>query len=141
MSIQRNLHDFLVELRLLDRPRAIWVDAIWADAICINQKDAVERNAQVALTRDIYSIAQCALLWLGQYEIGSDELLDFFFGAVASKTSSSVSGDSVTEQDPIVQTFDDLMRSGCKGDARGSSKRSSLLQISLCSAAMRVFRG
>ncbi|PMD61064.1 HET-domain-containing protein, partial [Hyaloscypha bicolor E] len=38
---------------------------IWADAICINQKDPEERSSQVNLMRDIYAKAELVLSWLG----------------------------------------------------------------------------
>jgi hypothetical protein len=38
---------------------------IWADAICINQKSEEEKNHQVPLMGDIYSLADVVLCWLG----------------------------------------------------------------------------
>ncbi|KAF5530785.1 cytochrome P450 monooxygenase [Fusarium mexicanum] len=38
---------------------------IWADAICINQKSDEEKNHQVPLMGDIYSMADVVLCWLG----------------------------------------------------------------------------
>ena len=38
----------------------------WIDAICINQDDADERNAQVKRMGDIYSIANRVVVWLGE---------------------------------------------------------------------------
>ena len=38
---------------------------IWIDAVCINQEDLVERNAQVSLMGRIYSKAQQVIVWLG----------------------------------------------------------------------------
>ncbi|PMD19576.1 hypothetical protein NA56DRAFT_575268 [Hyaloscypha hepaticicola] len=37
---------------------------LWADAICINQQDFDERNAQVRLMGSIYSDANIVLSWL-----------------------------------------------------------------------------
>ncbi|KAF6831739.1 heterokaryon incompatibility protein [Colletotrichum musicola] len=39
---------------------------IWADAICINQKDFVERNRQVKRMRMIYGKALIVSIWLGK---------------------------------------------------------------------------
>ncbi len=39
--------------------------ALWADAICIDQKNTDERNEQVALMRDIYSQCRGVMIWLG----------------------------------------------------------------------------
>ncbi|KAF2112703.1 heterokaryon incompatibility protein-domain-containing protein, partial [Lophiotrema nucula] len=38
---------------------------IWADALCINQQDVEERNSQVAMMAQIYSMAKEVLVWLG----------------------------------------------------------------------------
>ncbi|CAF9912789.1 MAG: hypothetical protein HETSPECPRED_001201 [Heterodermia speciosa] len=38
---------------------------IWADAICINQKDLEERSSQVTLMGEIFSGASEVLIWLG----------------------------------------------------------------------------
>lgn len=55
-----NLHSALLRLRLRDKPRLLWVDAV-----CINQDDIPERNSQVSLMRNIYQQAKCVLIWLG----------------------------------------------------------------------------
>lgn len=39
---------------------------LWADAICINQQDVVEKGFQVPLMREIYSGAEEVLSWLGK---------------------------------------------------------------------------
>jgi heterokaryon incompatibility protein (HET) len=38
---------------------------VWADAICINQKDVMEKNVQVPLMAAIYSSADMVIAWLG----------------------------------------------------------------------------
>jgi hypothetical protein len=38
---------------------------IWADAVCINQTDVMEKNHQVALMGEIYKSASQVFLWLG----------------------------------------------------------------------------
>jgi hypothetical protein len=38
---------------------------IWADAVCINQKDVEEKNTQIPLMSDIYSTAADVVVWLG----------------------------------------------------------------------------
>lgn len=41
---------------------------IWIDAICVNQVDVLERNAQVAMMTRIYGQAQSVIMWLGAFE-------------------------------------------------------------------------
>lgn len=60
LSVTRNLHEALVQLRdrFIDR-------VLWIDAICINQADLDERSCQVASMARIYAIASRVLVWLG----------------------------------------------------------------------------
>ncbi|KAK2057545.1 hypothetical protein LY76DRAFT_657086, partial [Colletotrichum caudatum] len=39
---------------------------LWADALCINQKDVPGRNQQVRMMGDIYAAARSAVIWLGE---------------------------------------------------------------------------
>ncbi|KAK7409526.1 hypothetical protein QQX98_008310 [Neonectria punicea] len=55
-----NLHLALHHLRDGDRPRVLW-----ADALCINQRDVGEKNQQVPMMGDIYQKATRAVIWLG----------------------------------------------------------------------------
>jgi hypothetical protein len=68
--ITRNIDIALRRLRDESRTRVIWVDAL-----CINQRDTIEKSRQVALMGDIYSLASCVLMWLGPEEDGSDDAL------------------------------------------------------------------
>lgn len=61
VDITKSLYMALVRLRLEDRPRLLWVDAI-----CINQKDDAEKNDQVQIMRDIYRFGRKTLAWLGE---------------------------------------------------------------------------
>lgn len=60
LSVPKTLAGALRGVRLTDRPRVLW-----ADAICINQRDASEKKHQVQLMREIYSQSQGTLIWLG----------------------------------------------------------------------------
>lgn len=51
---------------------------LWADAICINQQDVVEKGFQVPLMREIYSGAEQVLSWLGK----ADEVTKSAFDAL-----------------------------------------------------------
>lgn len=41
---------------------------LWADALCINQYDNAEREAQVRIMGDIYAAADFTVIWLGEDE-------------------------------------------------------------------------
>jgi hypothetical protein len=61
IGIQPSLSSALKRLRLPHSERIIW-----ADAICINQSDNVEKSHQVPLMGSIYSKAERVVVWLGQ---------------------------------------------------------------------------
>lgn len=48
---------------------------LWADAICINQSDDVEKTSQVQIMRYIYKAAIQVLIWLGPSTTATDEAL------------------------------------------------------------------
>ncbi|KAL8825859.1 MAG: hypothetical protein Q9170_007629 [Blastenia crenularia] len=60
LEVTRNLAEALVHLGYNDKPRVLWIDAI-----CINQQDVPERNAQVQQMSDIYRRARQTIIWLG----------------------------------------------------------------------------
>jgi hypothetical protein len=63
IKITRNLGEALQRVRLGDRPRLIW-----ADALCINQRNIEERGHQVRLMSLIYRNASKVLIWAGRDE-------------------------------------------------------------------------
>lgn len=65
-KITHNLKLALNSLRLPDRERILWVDAV-----CINQDDMSEREQQVSIMREIYSRAQRTIVYLGETSIAS----------------------------------------------------------------------
>jgi hypothetical protein len=60
-AITTNLEAFLRRIRLPDRHRSLWVDAL-----CINQQDNSEKAHQVHLMGNIYKNCQQGLIWLGE---------------------------------------------------------------------------
>ena len=69
-----NCQSALRHLRLRDKNRILWVDAI-----CIDQENGAasveERNSQVALMGEIYKKAARTLCWFGQGNEFTDELI------------------------------------------------------------------
>jgi hypothetical protein len=61
VPIQQNLWRAIQRLRNLDRPRVIW-----ADALCINQSNDLEKAQQVQIMSLIYSGAARTLIWMGE---------------------------------------------------------------------------
>lgn len=71
-AVTENLEEALGALRLPRRVR--W---IWADAICINQEDLVERAEQVREMGSIFRNASRVLIWLGSWDPESHFLEPF----------------------------------------------------------------
>ncbi|KAK4448048.1 heterokaryon incompatibility protein-domain-containing protein [Podospora aff. communis PSN243] len=71
-SVGTNLFNALRSLRLPDRPRLLWIDAI-----CINQQDDAERAFQVALMGSIYAEAESVSIFIGMPSPKSYPLFDF----------------------------------------------------------------
>jgi hypothetical protein len=59
--VKTNLHDALQTFRHTTEKRSLW-----ADAICINQKDHTEKGYQVRRMGEIYRKASRVLCWLGK---------------------------------------------------------------------------
>src|SRR5690242_6972957 len=76
VSIPRNLAEGLRVLRRPDRLRILW-----ADAVCINQKDPKERGSQVQLMSRIFSEASRVLAWLGH---GQPSMIRMTFGYICA---------------------------------------------------------
>lgn len=68
LQLTASLSGALKRLRYADRERRLW-----ADQICINQKNMVERGQQVQFMNKIYKNASHVLVWLGQDAKGPNE--------------------------------------------------------------------
>ena len=71
LLVTGNLHAALLHLRdgLLER-------IMWIDAICINQKDSVEKGRQVQFMAEIYASANRVIVWLGEASSDSDQVFE-----------------------------------------------------------------
>lgn len=59
--------------------------SLWVDVLCINQRDVVEKNHQVALMKDIYASASEVLVWLGPREVEvATEVFEYITVTLAS---------------------------------------------------------
>jgi hypothetical protein len=69
LEIANSLFTALKQLRRTDQSRTLW-----ADAICINQLDVLEKIAQVNLMGQIYSKPTHIIIWLGDDTTGLEGL-------------------------------------------------------------------
>lgn len=72
LDVTENLESALKHLRYGDKKRILWIDAI-----CINQSNVTERNAQVRNMHFIYSRATRVCVWLGPQADDSDQAMVF----------------------------------------------------------------
>lgn len=70
ISITRNLDTALRHIRMQPKHEAIWIDAI-----CIDQGNIKERSHQVAFMDSIYTVAKGTLVWLEPEEHDSEKAL------------------------------------------------------------------
>jgi Heterokaryon incompatibility protein (HET) len=70
LLVTLNLIVALRYMRLVDRPRVMWVDAI-----CIDQANDIEKGPQVAMMGEIYRLAERVVVWLGPEENGSERAM------------------------------------------------------------------
>jgi len=99
LKITRNLHSAFRRVRLHDRPRVLW-----ADAVCINQQHLVERSHHVAFMGDIYSLANKVLVCLGKDPDGGAEdvaSLVTEYATMISKHNSIPSMPILKADDPV----------------------------------------
>jgi hypothetical protein len=92
MHVTRNLRSALFHLRLEDKSRLIW-----ADAICINQQDLDERASQVSIMNYIYQNAFRTLIWLGPGDkstLRAFSQLNVLASQFEAEASESSKGDS-----------------------------------------------
>jgi len=72
-QIGRSLHSALVRVRRMLAKRGPSDSLLWADAICINQADLVEREQQVRLMGIVYILAELVVADLGEAPPGAEE--------------------------------------------------------------------
>ncbi|KAI0157231.1 heterokaryon incompatibility protein-domain-containing protein [Xylariaceae sp. FL1272] len=62
IPVTANLDRALRSLRPRDKPRVLW-----ADAVCIDQKNVEEKNNQIPLMGHIYRLSVRTIVWLGEH--------------------------------------------------------------------------
>jgi hypothetical protein len=101
-AIRHNLWLLLRQLRVNARRRRSYSDlSFWVDALCIDQRNIKEKNAQIPLMGRIYQQAASVFAWLGWPE-GWDPLATFRF--IKDTSTWSGFGDS-TRDSPLWPTL------------------------------------
>ncbi|KAL8829021.1 MAG: hypothetical protein Q9170_006349 [Blastenia crenularia] len=85
LKVSSNLYDVLVRLQQSRADIFLWVDAV-----CINQEDFTERNAQVNAMSDIYGNSSEVIVWLGEEDPATKETIELIQDiALAAKARDS----------------------------------------------------
>jgi hypothetical protein len=118
VDVTFNLYSALCRLRREDGTRVLWIDAL-----CINQTDLDERAQQVRLMRNIYTMCDQTVIWIGEpledllptWEMHwsgdehDDESIDWFWKEFYSDSDrSSLNEDDSTSIDQIFHAFANL---------------------------------
>ncbi|KAK1770836.1 heterokaryon incompatibility protein-domain-containing protein [Phialemonium atrogriseum] len=96
-----NCFSALRRLRLKDKPRTLWIDAL-----CIDQSNRCERNHQVTLMSKIFSKAAEVVIYLGEAAEDSDLAMDFI--AECDSPSPETTSLSYPKSPSLVKALDDF---------------------------------
>jgi hypothetical protein len=88
--VTESLYQVLFHLRLSNQDRVLWIDAI-----CINQDGDVERGHQVQAMGSIYSSAWEVIVWLGESNEDSHEVISFIKSLLTTVEESTDDEDSI----------------------------------------------
>ncbi|RYP36060.1 hypothetical protein DL767_003532 [Monosporascus sp. MG133] len=91
LKITGNLYAALMAYSYPDRTRVLW-----ADAVCINQADTVEKTQQVAIMADVYSKAKTVQIWLTLASGWATDAMNFMAN-LSSKAEIYGIGDEVDQ--------------------------------------------
>jgi hypothetical protein len=72
LKVSTNLESALRHLRLTDKFRILWIDAI-----CIDQSNSGEKSRQVPMMSEIYGKAKSVCVWLGDEDASTSKAISF----------------------------------------------------------------
>lgn len=116
LSVTEHLALTLRHVRREDEQRVLWIDAI-----CINQRDDVEKGVQVAMMEKIYRWASRVVVFLGAEQDGSGEAMDYMaylgsqvevdFGTFAMTPSEQCADPSISDKSlPLSDMSPELLK-------------------------------
>ncbi|KAL1855857.1 hypothetical protein Daus18300_010931 [Diaporthe australafricana] len=130
-QVTSNLHEALVQYRrqFLNHGRRAaeaGVDVLWIDAICINQKDYLEKSVQVPRMKEVYGRCERVLAWLGP--VNEEEEADM---ALVAETLDHVDEEVKTgaKYPDVTEAFRETSESTLKGRERLEKIRMQLLRL------------
>ncbi|KAM0453621.1 hypothetical protein ACHAPV_008955 [Trichoderma viride] len=127
-DVTENLDSALRHLRSEDNERILWIDAI-----CINQKDKLERGYQVGLMKDIYRMASTVVIWLGEADVDSDLVFPLCEKMIETRLDllkDLESGLDVVMGPNRKEVFEKMMRDAKKRNAEKAREEAKLENVS-----------
>lgn len=81
---------------------------LWADAVCINQQDIVEKASQIILMAQIYGQARSVLVWLGPGDERTGHVFSLFKHLCSVATTYGVKSSHTESEDPTDDLWEGL---------------------------------
>ncbi|KAK8065107.1 hypothetical protein PG997_011854 [Apiospora hydei] len=104
-EVYESLYDILFSLRPgPDSAAAASKVVLWVDAICINQEDVAERNAQVPIMDSIYRNARRTVIWLGPETKKTQRIFEMLEN-LANDSKTAAPDPSFREQETLPLTL------------------------------------
>ena len=93
---------------------------LWADAVCVNQEDNLERGKQVGIMSDIYSLAMRTLVFLGEAADNSEMDLNLLEEIARAYIDNSMGAKIIDpiefclfglppDEDPALESFENIL--------------------------------
>lgn len=95
-NVRQNLWDFLNRVRHEEVTNYLWIDAV-----CNNQEIKKERNHQVGIMGEIYSRAECVIVWLGEGCLRVVQALNIRYDAYCQSGYADISEDYQLKREVI----------------------------------------
>ena len=92
MEVTRNLWEYLHHMMMDpddEENERVW---LWIDAICINQQDVDEQNAQIKRMKNIYDQSLGCIAWLGPASDDSDKAMDMLKTIAEQQVNTTAEG-------------------------------------------------
>ncbi|OQN99855.1 hypothetical protein B0A48_14625 [Cryoendolithus antarcticus] len=103
--ITQNLAEGLCEMRSVAGSLRFWVDAL-----CIDQSNTAELNAQVAMMFDVYALAQRVDIWLGNGVLGDADYAIWYMAHYIEVNDLQGRRVIATDRNPFLACLDLFMR-------------------------------
>lgn len=106
LPVTENLHNALHRLRRPKESRILWIDAI-----CIDQKNDLEKGHQVGLMSRIYTFASGIVIWLGDVSFQDENSATSAFNSFKDTNDRLATASGAPSREGIYRCYERLMSS------------------------------